>query len=938
MGAPEVAPVVFNFDYSLLYPTYTPLQPRAGKAAPSPPWDVKAVTPPQSELVKKALAARTLIDTLSQEKKIGKDSGDYAELFALYNGLTSLDALAKRADAKGVSSVEAARLERRFQAGMKEVGAYVDGLKLDEMKLIRGDVREQARSDAGVRRLTPEYRTAAIHTGERDAPVAAWAGDVKFSLTVRTPPHVINTVDANGRPVTRTEPSTKPPVQVTFDLSEVGPPEARTVAAVVKHLNDKLAVAGLMTRFSREQLPQAPRTMQVGERTVTLPAGPDQWALKIAGVSSEALDFSAPDAADAVYITQTTGRAVRDDPAAQSRQLLKFQTDQVTGAPPPALQTAEGHWVEGRAFARGMDPDIAAVRASATGPDGAVYTLAEVTGEVLGQDIKGARDVALLKYDSTGLLLWTRTLGAADTAGAGAIAVGPDGKVAIGGSVTGVLRDAGAVGSLNAAQPDSFVTVFDAEGSELWTRRGGAIGADEVQALAFGADGSVYAAGQTSGAMPGGGAAAADKDGYLRGWDATGKETFTRQFGTAGSDGASALAIEGGALVTAGVENGRAVVRRFDLAAAGGPAQTAVRDLGDLAGGTVKAVALEGGRLTVAGSTRVGGLSGAEANRFNGGLDAFVSTLDGSLAAGAADRVSYWGGAGEDEVSAVAIRAGQVWLTGSSRGEIAGTTKLGERDAFVARMDTTTGAVDWTRRWTAKDGEAAPAAIAVGAGGASVLDRLGLPTGTIDYSGAQDVAASTSARAGDRFYLRVNGGRQIAITLEPGDTLKSLADRINRTAGFNVRAEVGRSVGLQTPGGSNLGGVFDRLDIKPRNDRTTVELIPGEGDRDLLGALGLMDGVVRRTVRDSKGKEVVPDEGKTYGLKLARDLTLESKVEVKRTLDELNTAMNTIRMAYRALVDAGKPETTKPPVTGTAPLWMQKQAANYQAALDRLGG
>jgi hypothetical protein len=218
-----------------------------------------------------------------------------------------------------------------------------------------------------------------------------------------------------------------------------------------------------------------------------------------------------------------------------------------------------------------------------------------------------------------------------------------------------------------------------------------------------------------------------------------------------------------------------------------------------------------------------------------------------------------------------------------------------------------------------------------------VLDRLGLPSGAIDFTGAQEIAASTSARAGDRFFVRVNGGRPVAVTLEAKDTLKTLAERINRAVGFNGRAEVARSGAMTGSDGAALPGAWDRLEIKARNTQSTLELIPGEAGRDLLSALGLMEGTVLRNPRDRKGKEIAPEGGKTYGLKLARDLRLDSKEEIKRTLAELETGKTTIRTAYRALADALKPPAG-PGIAGKAPAWMQEQTANYQAALSRLGG
>ena len=46
-----------------------------------------------------------------------------------------------------------------------------------------------------------------------------------------------------------------------------------------------------------------------------------------------------------------------------------------------------------------------------------------------------------------------------------------------------------------------------------------------------------------------------------------------------------------------------------------------------------------------------------------------------------------------------------------------------------------------------KDGYATPTAIAVGATGASALDKLGLPTGTIEYSRSTSIVSATSCGA-----------------------------------------------------------------------------------------------------------------------------------------------------------------------------------------------
>src|SRR5207253_5068821 len=105
-------------------------------------------------------------------------------------------------------------------------------------------------------------------------------------------------------------------------------------------------------------------------------------------------------------------------------------------------------------------------------------------------------------------------------------AVSADGQVAVAGSVSGGLDGAkegalisGTTGAY-AGQSDSFVTVFDDQGQEVWTQRRGARQEDEASQVSFGADGSVYVAGRAKSVMPGGGAPMGDWDGYIEGFKA----------------------------------------------------------------------------------------------------------------------------------------------------------------------------------------------------------------------------------------------------------------------------------------------------------------------------------------------------------------------------------------------------------------------------------
>ena len=917
---------MINFDYNLLLSQFQSKTGAAGstaKKAPTAPWTPGARPPAASERVRAALDGKPILDVAGARKKLPKSEEDYAELFALYNALETLKAMAQRSDSKDVGRAERTLIDRKFALGMKDVSAFIETVEFDKLKLARGAVTQSVKTGVGVRRDQPEYKTGIVHRGAFDMPVESLQGDVRFTMAI-----------AGDAVPTKT---------INFDLAEMGG-TPRTLGEVVKYVNGKLQAAGALTRFDREKLPPETRTVQVGGKTVSLPDGPERWSLKIVGSGSERLSFSAPVAADAVYLAQSVGAL-----GSRVSQLAKFQTDLapngLASAAPAAYRTpGEANWVDGRVYTKALDGDITAVRASATHTDGSVYMLAEVVGVVADQTIKGVRDVALLKYDPAGNLVFSRTLGAAAQADASALAVAADGTVAIGGSVQGELMGAA---SSDRAKLDSFVTVFNGEGEELWTRRGGSSADDRVRALAFGADGALYVSGQVAGSLAGA-TSSGGTDAWLRAYRTTStvqadnsvksdaELMFSTQYGTAGDDIPSSIAVAGTVLVTAGVENGRAVVRRFDLQPMGAPLAAGVRDIGSLAGGSLSGIALVENRVVLVGSTGSASLAATSAlNAHSGGRDAFVANLGVALGDGT-DTVAYYGGAGQEQVTGVAFRGRDVYLSGTSDAAIGGTAALGKTDGFVARLDWRTAAAEWTRRFTGKDGEVATGPIAIAAGGASVLDRLGLPSGAIDYTGSQLVTAATSARAGDRFYVKAGEfGRRVAVTLDAKDTLKTLSTKITRAVGFNATLEIIKDLKLEPGPGGLSGALYERLQLKPKSDRTPIEIEAGEGGRDLLEALGLEEGVVRAVRRNRKGEEITPPGGKMYGLKLARDLALATKADVKRTVGELADAATSVQIIYRDLSNALKPKGAV--ASGPVPVHLQKQLANYQAGLARLG-
>lgn len=891
--------------------------------APTAPWSSRSQEPKADELMKNVLRGRDFINEDATQLDVKGASEDYRQLFSMHQGLATLEALAKRADEEGLSSYELKNLQATFARGAAEVSAYIDQAKFEKLRLTHGEAADKAKMGVGVPKTTPRYVTAVLHEGSDLAEVEAFKGDVKFEVSVKQPNNVVGVI--------------------SFDLAEMGA-TPRTMANVVKYMNDKMAATSYTTRFAVERSKGEDKTAEVNGKTVTIAKGKDQFALKIQGDSTEKLTFSAPVTTPAVYLTQTTGDPNPDDKATTDdavfhQEFLKFETGTSADA---VRRPGDSNWVEGRVFGKTLPESVEAVRTQVTGPDGSVYMLADVNDKIDGQTIKGAGDVALMKYDSAGNLVYTRTLGAASEAKGLALSVSADGKVAIAGSVTGGLAVTTTTTSSTTGQSstvtrfddgddpmvaDSFVTVFDVQGQELWTHRKGARAEDEATGVAFGADGSVYVLGRSKGAMPGA-PASGNWDGYLRTFSATGALAATTQFGTAGDDKMGGLVVDGTSVVVASIEGGDATLRRFDVSDPAAPTVTATRNLGSLGGGTIAGIALDGGNVVLAGATGADLSVGTTTRAKSGSVDAFALRVSADLAASGVDAVAYYGGAGDDRATAMTVAGGKVWLTGTSKTELPGmTTPQGEMDGFAVELDIGAGAVGWSQRFTGEDRFATPNSISVDTSGASVLDRLGLPKGYVDYTDSTRITAATSARAGDQFQIRSRAGaRPTTITLEENDTLETLMKKIQRATLFSVK------VSIATDGDTR------KLQIRPINSRSSLEILGGPSGKDALEALGLHEGFVRSTTFEDD--KMVPSDGgpPIYGLKLARDLSIATKEDVKATVDELTQAMAVIRTAYRELNEGLDPQAKKKKASGEVPAYLQAKIANYQDALNRLTG
>ena len=162
----------------------------------------------------------------------------------------------------------------------------------------------------------------------------------------------------------------------------------------------------------------------------------------------------------------------------------------------------------------------------------------------------GNSDAFVRAYAPDGEPLWTVQFGTATDDVVEAVAIGPDGRIAVAGSTRQAL-DGG-----HAGAADAFVRVFEPDGTLVWARQFGTTGEDGARAVGMDAAGNVLVAGRTEGALVGLGAG--DLDAFVRKYDPDGAVRWTRQFGTIGFDSIDGLAVDGptGEIVVVGATTG----------------------------------------------------------------------------------------------------------------------------------------------------------------------------------------------------------------------------------------------------------------------------------------------------------------------------------------------------------------------------------------------
>ncbi|HEY1615353.1 MAG TPA: SBBP repeat-containing protein [Rhizomicrobium sp.] len=824
-----------------------------------------------------------------------KTQEDNQKLFALYQGISSLAWLSSMSQRSGMTAGQLAGFNTRFQTGMQQIQSFISTQNFNDLTLQAGQTASSVTSSANMPFAGFSYSGATV------------VGDANVGTALSS----LSTSESFDISVTKG--GTKSDVPI--DLSQVQGP--LTLDNVVTYVNQQLQADGFNTRFARV-LTQG----DINDPTTA------SYGIGITPAPGEAISLSSAAATPAIYVAGTTGSATGSStttngtttttPADVQGRLVKLSA--LSSSP----QTT---------FNATTDPSSGTTTAQATAVDsnGNVYVVGNATGDFGNQINQGTQDVYLSEYDSAGNLQWSKLLGSSGSASGYSLAVDPKGGVVVAGSTTGDLNST----AIADGNTDSFVARYDTSGNQVWTTQLQTLSNNQAQAVSVDASGNVYIGGQVSGLIGAGQTNAGGSDAYVGKLDSTGKVVYEKQFGTSGSDQVAATATTAdGGLVVASVQNGEAFVTKYANGDATSTPEWQV-DVGALQSGALSGLAVSGNQVYLSGSTsntalNAGGAA-TVATPSTGSTNAFVFNITDNGTSATPNHVSYVGADGTTKGGAVTVGPdGTVYLAGTTTGTFAGQTRnvAGASNMFVSALGSD-GSIDWSRQYGGADGQSSGQGIAIDAQGSSVLDALGLPRGTISVNQSVDLTQATTLRAGDSFSIKTQGtaARSTAITIEQGETLQSLADKINGEFIQGITASV-------TYGS---GGEALKIAASPG---VSANLVSGPSGFDALSRLGIPSGEITAPAKGSTTSTTTSSTGKTvFGLGLMSNMDISTTTDAGAAHASLESAMLAIQNMYRQInTPASSATAATTQSSGPAPAYLTAQIASYSQALTMLGG
>ena len=310
--------------------------------------------------------------------------------------------------------------------------------------------------------------------------------------------------------------------------------------------------------------------------------------------------------------------------------------------------------------------------------DSGVYAVGITGGIFPAQARAGGDDAYIRRYTSDGSEVWTRQFGSAAMDAASAVTVDASG-VYVAGDTEGALP-----GQTQIGLRDDFVRKYDFDGNELWTHQFGSTAKDLTMGIGVD-DSGVYVAGYTEGTFPDQ-TSSGYADCFIRKYDSNGNEMWTRQFGTASYDYALAIAVHSSSAYVAGMTSGTfpgqpqtppgsAFVRKYDSSGI----ELWTRQFTSSSGARADGVAADDSGVYATGYTW--GAFPGYAN--TGELDGYVRKYDPN---GEQMWTRQFGTVYEDHAEGIAVGPSGVYVAGYTEGTFPTQSNTGPYDAFVMKM------------------------------------------------------------------------------------------------------------------------------------------------------------------------------------------------------------------------------------------------------------
>lgn len=893
------------------------------------PWD----TPTKDKGIASRLAelnGRTSFFDMKDPKvtAAGKNVDD-KNLFGMYEALRRLRVVAEYAAADATPSGILGQLNTQFQGGLTEVSNFLKNTAFDKATVLFGNKAASTTSQAGAGTVDYNYVGRSVVTGTADTPLTGLTGTEKFTITLKKSLNTDN---------------------ITVDLSQISGPI--TMQKIIDLANNQ--IAAITDVDTNGNTVERYRT-----RLTTQDIGGGAMSLKVRGFAGESVSLSAASTSPTLTIAGTVqhtgtstlsegflyslGDLANSSPTAISRTQI---TATAPGATAIAAADAKANASNTNYVAPELQKASAEAHATATDASGNTFVVGTAQGDMGGQFYQAStQDVYLSKYDSAGKLIWSRLLGSSSDSNAYSVATDSQGNVVVAGQTNDNLTTTSVIDST-----DSFVTKYSSTGQELFTRQVQASAPDAALGVTIDSSDNIYVGGHVNGVIDANATNAGGYDAYIQKINGTdGTVAYTHQFGTSGTDKAGPMAIANdGSLLVVSNENGNAVLHKFD--ATNPNTELYSVNLGALGNGDVTGIAVDAsGGVFVSGYTDNGSFGvGTTATAHHGGTDGFVSKITDNGSSATSDYTSFVGGTGNDEVYSLTTDNGSVYAVGSTDAGLNGQTLSTTKDGFAVKLDGASGSQTWTQEFSGGQGLSTASSVSVNSQGQSVLSTLGLPTGTVAADQDRTIVSQSSVRAGDYFYISVNGGAKLKVTVNADDTIKTLASRINTMSFLYMSARASYS-----------SATGDTLTIQAQRG-AKINIIPGDGSRDALKGLGMDANMIvdDSTSTSSSSSSSTTSSGvpsladiankknnsssdtppeTVFGLGLSNTLHLTDKKSAKYALAQIDSALGAIRDMYRKLnPDPVIEALKKQKAAGPAPAYLQAQLANYQAGLARV--